>query len=104
MGKLINISIDVTKIDKNKIKKHTNGSQYYNIVVDEKQTPDQFNNTHTVYEAQTKEEREAKVKKNYLGSGKEFVFGSNNNAASAPQNAIQQQTPPPNNDIDNLPF
>ena len=39
--------------------------------------------THYVYEKQSKEEREAKTPKNYLGNGKEFVFNGGT-TASAP--------------------
>ena len=60
---MINISIDVTKIDKSRIKEHKNGSKYYSLTVDEKKEPDQFGNTHTVYQTPTKEEREAKAPK-----------------------------------------
>jgi hypothetical protein len=90
MGSIINISIDLNKIDKSRIKQHSNGAKYYAMTVDTKREPDQFGNTHTVYDSPTKEEREAKTPKNYLGSGKEFVFGGQQ-AAQATQ---QQQTPP----------
>lgn len=99
----IQISIDLNKIDKSKIKPHKNGAKYYAITVDEKQMPDQYGNTHTVYDTQSKEERSAKANKNYLGSGREYVFGGNKQAANAPQqpqNPINQ-TP---ETIDDLPF
>lgn len=101
---MINVSIDLSKIDKSRIKEGKNGAKYYNITVDEKRSPDQFGNTHTVYNTPTKEEREAKKDKVYLGSGKEFKF---NNQQSAPQ---QQAAPVQNNfnpspeTIDDLPF
>lgn len=56
---MINISIDLKKVNKAKIKEHTNGAKYYNLVVDQKKEPDQYGNTHTVYEQQTKEEHPA---------------------------------------------
>ena len=46
---------------------------------------DQFGNTHYVAISQTKEEREAKSPKVYLGNGKEFVFSDG--PAPAPANA-----------------
>ena len=76
MSKVINISIDVSMINKEKIKVHTNGSHYYSMSVMERKEPDTYGNTHYVVEQQTKDERAAKAPKNYLkSSGKEFVFG-----------------------------
>lgn len=102
---MIKISIDLNKVDKSRIKQHTNGAKYYSLVIDELKEVDKLQNTHCVYESQTKEEREAKVKRNYIGNGKEYKF--NNNAASAPQNAPQQQQNYGANngqEIDPLPF
>lgn len=87
---MINISIDLSKIDKSRIKEGKNGAKYYNITVDKKQAPDQYGNDHTVYNTPTKEEREAKVGKVYIGSGKEFVFG--NRQQNAPITLSQQQS------------
>jgi hypothetical protein len=102
---MINISIDLNKIDKSKIKSHANGAKYYNITVDERKEPDQFGNTHTVYEQQTKEERAAKEGKKYIGSGKEFKFNggtaSNNNVTASNANVAPVQSSQP---IDDLPF
>lgn len=83
---MINISIDLSKLDKSRIKEGKNGAKYYNLTVDKKQQPDQFGNDHTVYQTPTKEEREARAAKVYVGSGKEFIF--NNQQQSAP---VQQQ-------------
>lgn len=98
MSSIINISIDLNKIDKSKIKTHTNGAKYYSLTVDRKKEPDQYGNTHSVYDTQSKEERTAKTNKSFLGSGKEFVF--NQQATTTP--------PPPQNTapetIDDLPF
>ena len=103
---MINISIDLNKIDKSKIKKHTNGANYYSLTVDTLKETDKFGNTHCVYESQTKEEREAKTKRNYIGNGKEFKFGNTNQ-----QQAQSSQPLPPQNNfsvnpetIDDLPF
>jgi hypothetical protein len=73
---MINISIDLSKIDASRIKTGKNGAKYYNITVDRKKTPDQYGNDHTVYNTPTKEERESKKDKVYLGSGKEFLFNN----------------------------
>ena len=86
---MIVVSIDLTKIDKSKIVEGKNGQKYYSLVVDELRTPDKYNNTHTVYQNQTKEERTDKVAKVYIGNGKEFKFNQQN----APQQQVQQSAP-----------
>lgn len=98
---MINISIDVTKIPKDKLIAGKNGAKYLNITVDKLKETDRFGNTHSVYLSQSKEERTAKANKIYLGNGKEFIF---NNTG---QNTQQQSTgtvAPQNNDADSLHF
>lgn len=83
MSKIINISIDVKMISKEKIKVNANGSHYYSMTVMERKEPDNYGNTHYVVESQSKDERAAKAPKNYLkSSGKEFVFGGDAQVAS----------------------
>jgi hypothetical protein len=100
---MITLSIDLSKIDKSRIKKTEKGQQFYNIVVDTRQSPDNYGNTHTVYESQSKEERAAKKPKNYIGNGKEYVFNGNNSATPAVNTNVApaQNAPTP---IDDLPF
>ena len=77
MGKIINIKVDVTKLDKNKFFKGKKGT-YANITVAENMDGEsEYGDTHYVFESQSKEERDAKTPKTYLGNGKEFVFNSN---------------------------
>ena len=77
MGKIINVKIDVTKLDKDKFYVGKKGT-YANITVAENMDGEsEYGDTHYVFESQSKEEREAKTPKNYLGNGKEFVFNSN---------------------------
>ncbi len=103
---MINVSIDLSKIDKSKIKEGANGAKYYNITVDKRKDVDKFNNTHTVYQSQSKEEREAKTPKVYIGNGKEIVFNNNQAQQSAPQQQQQSFNTPTqsNGAIDDLPF
>lgn len=72
------ISICLTDLAKDKIKKANNGKLYINLVVAERKEPDQFGNDLVVYSDQTKEEREAKAEKNYVGSGRVIHFNPNN--------------------------
>ncbi len=96
---MIVVSIDLTKIDKSKIVDGKNGQKYYSLVVDELRTPDKYDNTHTVYQNQTKDERAAKTAKVYIGNGKEFKF----NQQTAPQQQqVQQSAPQTNNSFNDL--
>ena len=102
---MIVVKIDLKKIDKSKIVIGKDGQNYYSFVVDELRTPDKYDNTHTVYQNQSKEERAAKTAKVYIGNGKEFKF----NQQSAPQQQVQQSAPVTNplhsqSAIDDLPF
>lgn len=78
MGKIISLKIDVTKLDKDKFYVGQKGT-YANLTVAENMDGEsEYGDTHYVFESQSKEEREAKTPKNYLGNGKEFVFGGGN--------------------------
>ena len=75
MAQIISASIDLTKIDKSKINNHKNGSAYYNIDIFINDEKDQYGNDCAISQSQSKEEREAKDKKVYIGNGKS-VFNS----------------------------
>tara|TARA_R110000803_G_scaffold1617_9_gene5160 strand:+ start:2294 stop:2614 length:321 start_codon:yes stop_codon:yes gene_type:complete len=69
MSAIINGSIDVAKLPKEKFIKGKNGAVWYNFTIavnDETR----YGNNVAFMDSQTKEEREAKVAKNYLGNGK----------------------------------
>jgi len=74
------VSIDLTKIDKTKIKEHQNGSKYYAMSVIVSDEKDQYGNDVSITQDQTKEEREAKAKKVYLGNGR-VVFRKDGEAS-----------------------
>ena len=81
MATIISGSIDLTKIKKDKIVKHKNGSQYYSIQIFLNDEKDKFGNDISIKENLTKEEREAGVKADCIGNGK-IVY---TNGASAPK-------------------
>jgi hypothetical protein len=83
MARIIAASIDLTKIDKSKINNHKNGSAYYNIDIFIKDDKDQYGNDCAISQSQSKEEREAKDKKVYIGNGKSVWDG---NASSQNEN------------------
>lgn len=88
---MINISICVDDIPKDKITTGKNGKRYLNLVVDKRKEKDKFDNDHTVYISQSKDERTAKLPKVYVGNGKELVFGGQQ---AAPQAQSTTYTPP----------
>lgn len=95
---LINLSICLSDIPKDRIKLANNGKKYLAITVQDLREADEYGNTHSVYATQTKEEREAKEKRTYIGRGKEFVF------QSARLSVEQVAELPVAEDIDDLPF
>lgn len=74
MADFITASICLDKIPKDAgyIKIGRDGKKYISIVIAEGKEPDAFDNTHYIYLSQTKEQREAKEKKIYLGNGKAY--------------------------------
>lgn len=66
MAHLISLSIDATKITKSRIK---NG-KYVNLTINIADETDQYGNSISCWESQSKEERESKAKRNYLGNGR----------------------------------
>lgn len=72
MSDFISVSVCVTDIPKSAIKVADNGKKYINIVVASRQNEGKYGETHTVYMSQSKEEREAKMEKCYIGSGKAY--------------------------------
>ena len=77
MSKIIAASIDLTKLDKSRIKPGKNGAEYYDISIILNDQPNQYGQDASITTGQTKEERAAKVKATYIGNGK-TVYDSNN--------------------------
>ena len=70
MAQLISLSIDLLKIDRSKIINGKNGAEYYPITISVNDEKDQYDNDVSSYDSQSKEQRDAKEKRNYLGNGK----------------------------------
>ena len=69
MSTLITGSIRVDKLPKEKFIMGKDGAVYYNFTISV-QDETRYGNNVAFMDSQTKEEREAKVAKNYLGNGK----------------------------------
>jgi len=104
MASIVNFSIDLTKIPKDKIIDGKKG-KYLPITLTLNDEVDQFGNNGPVIVAQSKEEREAKVSKVYLGNAT-VAWTNGQNVEPAPREGQPQQrqaAPAPVEDID-LPF
>lgn len=71
---MITVSVCLSDIPKSEIVEAKNGKKYVNLVLDERREVGQYGETHMLYMSQTKEERQNKAKKVYVGSGKEYKF------------------------------
>jgi hypothetical protein len=70
---LINISICLSDLPKDKIKEAENGKKYINLAVSNRKETGKYGETHTVFVSQTKEEREFNIPVQYVGFGREFA-------------------------------
>lgn len=96
--KIISASLDVTKIDKSKLVAGKNGAKYCNIQIFLNSEPDKYGNHCSISLNQSKEEREAKEPKVYLGNGK-IVFSN-----SPGEQQAQQPAQSSSGNTDDLPF
>jgi hypothetical protein len=95
---MITASICLTDIPKEKITvSQTNGKKYLNIVIDTLKEVDDKGNTHNIWASQTKEERAAKAKKQYLGRGKDWNSGKQESKSTPTPAEITEP-------LDDLPF
>jgi len=69
MAGLISVSINVADLPKEKFVQGKKGT-YYNFTISVNDDTNQFGQNVSLFDSQTKEEREAKKSKNYIGNGK----------------------------------
>jgi len=84
MAQLLSVSIDLAKIEKSKIIEGKNGGKYLNLTVSVNDEDDQFGNNISVWHSQSKEEREAKDNRLFLGNGKKLWDGDKGSQSSKP--------------------
>lgn len=106
MPKMLVGSIDLSKIDKNKIvttdkdgKPFQNGGKYLNIVVWVNDQADQYGNDASVQQSISKEEREQGIKPTYIGNLKDPKSNQQSAVASTAQQSISNDE-----EDDDLPF
>lgn len=98
MAQLISLSIDVTKITKSKIKE----GKWLNVTLSVNNEANEYGKNVSIYEEQTKEERDSKAKRSYLGSGK--VVWSDNQLPEVMSSNAGAVSTKKKVDTDDLPF
>jgi hypothetical protein len=92
MASIISANIDLTKIDKSKIYEGKKG-KYYPVTIVLNDEPGQYGDSGYIQTEQTKEERDNKAPKSYLGNVKVvWTNGQNVNTAERDGGAPQQQS------------
>ena len=90
MSTLISLSIDVSKITKSKIK----DMKYLDVTISVDDATNQWGKNASIYESQTKEEREAKAPKAYIGGGKVVWTTGTISVAEKASNEPKKANPP----------
>ena len=101
MASIINSSINLSEIPKEKIINGKKG-KYLPITITLNDEQDKFGNDGPIIVQQTKEERESKVEKKYLGNVK-VVWSNGSNVEPKRETTASQQVTN-NNQGDDLPF
>lgn len=111
MSALITLNIDVTKITKERLYEGKKG-KYLQLTVAVNDELDDYGNNASAFEGQSKEERDAKTPKNYLGNGSVvWTDGSvktkrdlESNPQTNPQNSVNDSLNDMDSIDDDLPF
>jgi hypothetical protein len=88
MSSLINVSLRVDSLPKEKFVAGKDGKVFYNFTVAINDETNQFGQNVSIYDSQTKEERDAKKPKTYLGNGK--VVWNNGTIVNAEKEVKQE--------------
>ena len=88
MASIVSANIDLTKINKSKIYEGKKG-KYYPITIVLNDEPGQYGDSGYIMTEQTKDERDAKAQKEYLGNVK-VVWTNGQNVTTADKQGTQQ--------------
>jgi len=80
MSTIIGASIDLAKLKQAPIIKGKNGAEYVNITIIVNDEPNQYGKDVSISLEQSKEEREAKTPKTFVGQGKVVFKKDSNNS------------------------
>jgi hypothetical protein len=101
MSAIINVSLNLDSLNKSKVIKGKKGN-YYNITLSVNDQTSQFGDNVSLFDTQTKEERDVKAERNYVGNGK-VTWTDGNIVAAERQESQQKQAEPVAEDVD-FPF
>ena len=99
MSALINLSLRVDKLPKEKFVQGKDGAVYYNFTIGVNDESNQYGQNVSATDSQTKEEREAKKAKTYLGNGNVVWTDGNIKLADKKAEVTAKEV-----ESDNLPF
>ena len=91
MSTLINLSLRVDQLPKEKFVAGKDGKVYYNFTIAVNDEANQFGQNVSAYDSQTKEEREAKKSKSYIGNGSVIWTDGKINAVKKEQTATTKE-------------
>lgn len=97
MSHLIKLSVDVSKIDKSKLFQGKKGT-YLDLIVSVSDEVNEHGNNVSCWEGQTREERESKANRNFLGNGR--VIWTDDTSAEVPSADVMDAA----EEEDDLPF
>lgn len=101
MAAICSVKLDLSKIDKSKIYKGKNGS-YYEFTISINDKTSQYGENISASESQTKEERDSKADRKFIGGGK--VIWVSEDGISVAEKTGETQKPQPHKVDDILPF
>ena len=95
MSSLISLSLCLSDIDKTKITEGKNGKKYLSVTASINDEPNQWGQNASLYHSQSKEEREDKADRAWLGNGKVVWTDGTINAIDKDGNVVGgiQQVP-----------
>jgi len=102
MGALLNFSLNLDKLDKSKVVKGKNGN-YYDLTISINDETSQYGSNASIFDTQSKEQRDAKQDKNYVGNGK-VVWTDGTIVVAQRQDQPQQAAPTTQTADVDLPF
>jgi len=103
MGTLINVSLDVTKITKGRLRPGKNGQMYLDLTLSIEDKTNDYGQNVSGYEAQSQDERKSKEPRNYLGNGKVVWTDGNVSVAEKKEDTKKPVSIEDDNEAD-LPF
>jgi len=107
MSALLNLSIDVANLPKEKFVKAKNGKVYYNFTISVNDETNDYGQNVSAFDSMTKEEREAGKSKSYIGNGKVVwtdgsIVVAERKEQSAPAPKVEESTT--DNSSEDFPF